>query len=60
MTTIIDVFREMSTADLVILRHAFIADRDAPNTSKQTIAFCRERLALIDDVLKQRDRKGSV
>ena len=54
MTTILDVFREMSTADLVILRNAFIADRDAANTSKQTVAFCRERIALIDEILKGR------
>lgn len=56
MTTTNDLFlREMSTPDLVVLRHAFIADRDAANTSKQTKAFCLERLALIDDALKQRD-----
>lgn len=56
--TVLDVFREMPTLDLVVLRHAFITDRDAPNSSKQTIAFCRERIGIIDDILKERDTKG--
>lgn len=58
--TIMDVLREMSTSDLVILRHAFIKDRDGSNTSKKTREFCRERIATIDEILKQRDQKGRV
>lgn len=58
--TILDVFRDMPPLDLVVLRHAFIADRDAPNSSKQTVAFCRERIAIIDEILKERETKGRV
>ena len=49
-----DVYRAMTTAWLMELRRAFVADRAAPSASAATQAFCTGRLAIIDVVLQER------
>lgn len=48
------LYRTFDTPTLVQLRHAFIVDRDTPNADLVTVAFARGRLAVIDEVLKER------
>jgi len=52
------LYHALSTKELRALRAAFIADRQSARIKRneKTIAFCEERLALINDVLKTRTR----
>jgi hypothetical protein len=49
-------FRSLPRASLVLLRTAFVFDRDAAVATERTRAFCQGRLDLIDRVLADLDK----
>lgn len=51
---ILELYRTMPTNELRRLRTAFLLDREGHSNS-DTIAFCDGRLALLDQVLRERE-----
>ncbi|HYZ88314.1 MAG TPA: hypothetical protein VE620_03355 [Myxococcales bacterium] len=49
----IELYQSMTRPTLLILRAAFIADRDQNRLRRQTAAFCQSRIDLIDRLLAE-------
>lgn len=49
-----DLYRRFSTERLTIMREAFEADKVRESDDPESVAFCDGRIAIIDEILKER------